>query len=431
MANESQWCCPICYSNQEGIASLLPCRHQFCLGCAMRWLQQNQSCPLCRTETTSIRFSQRSDNDYLAINLLDAAEHRAEEHLEEEELTRPVPRPLVGGFPPEAWADFFRSDPSNIRPLLPWLQEKFEMFFGDHFWMVNFMVSAVVVLLCSYGLDEEQLFRDLQECMPVVTETFVHQIIDIVPHLCATGLLQHLAQQNPAASPSPTTSPEDNPTPIICLSTSSSPTASPSPTSSSSPTTIPAACPSPTSSSSPTTIPAACSSPTSGSSPTSSSSPTTIPAPFPSPTSSSSPTTIPATCPSSTTSPTASPAACSSPTDTQRETLHSILASSSSPEGSDVEEEPNTSETTLCWGPSCSPSVPIPAEQEQVQEEPEVAVAGPSGQGGSCSPSPCIPSPCSQSKEHSTRGSQRPPKRRAPCPQNSAQPQKRLRCQRP
>ncbi|XP_071586886.1 uncharacterized protein [Heliangelus exortis] len=388
MANESQWCCPICYGHEESIASLSPCRHQLCLGCALRWTQQNRRCPLCRTESTTIIFSQRSDNDCLTINLLDAAEHSAEEHLEEEGLAGLGPRPLVGGFPPEAWADFFRSHPSNIRPLLPWLQEKFEVFFGDHFWMVHFMVSAVVVLLCSHGLDEERLFQNLQEWMPSVSETFVHEIIDIVPHLCATGLLRHLAQQNPAASPSPTTSHAASPIPIIFLSTSSSPTASPSLTSSSSPTTSPAACPSPTPSSSTATSHAACS--------------------------------------SLTTSPTSSPTACFSPTDAQKGTLHSILAYSSSPEGSDMEEEPNTSEPTLCWGPSCSPSVPIPAEQEQLQKEPEVAVAGPSGQGGSCSPSPC-----SQSKEHSTRVAQRPPKRRAPSPQNSAQPHKRLHCQRP
>ncbi|NWQ84380.1 TOPRS ligase, partial [Columbina picui] len=76
------------------------------------------------------------------------------------------------------------------------------------------------------------------------------------------------------------------------------------------------------------------------------------------------------------------------PTSSQGLTPNSSLASSSSSAGSDVEEQPSSSEVALCGGPSRSPSVPIPAEQEQPQEELGQEVApGPSAQGCSCSPS--------------------------------------------
>ncbi|XP_014817666.1 PREDICTED: E3 ubiquitin-protein ligase Topors-like, partial [Calidris pugnax] len=61
--------------------------------------------------------------------------------------------------------------------------------------------------------------------------------------------------------------------------------------------------------------------------------------------------------------------------------------SSSSPEDSDVEEHPSTLEAALQRGPSRPRSVPVPVEQEQPQEEPEEAVAGPSAQGRSSRPS--------------------------------------------
>ena len=63
---------------------------------------------------------------------------------------------------------------------------------------------------------------------------------------------------------------------------------------------------------------------------------------------------------------------------------------SSSFVGSDGEEEAGTSEVTLRGGPSRPPSTPVPAEQEQPQEEPgQAATAGPSAQD--CSPSSSAP----------------------------------------
>ncbi|CAN0307491.1 unnamed protein product [Bubo scandiacus] len=119
------------------------------------------------------------------------------------------------------------------------------------------------------------------------------------------------------------------------------------------------------------------------------------------------------TPPSSSTSP--------SPTSSRWGTPPSHPSSSSSSAGSDREEEAATSEAALRGGLSCPPSAPAPAEQEQPQEEPgQVAVAGPSAQG--CSHSPSIPY---RGRDRSIGGPRCPPKRRAPSPQDSPQPCKR------
>ncbi|NWU73883.1 TOPRS ligase, partial [Pterocles burchelli] len=98
------------------------------------------------------------------------------------------------------------------------------------------------------------------------------------------------------------------------------------------------------------------------------------------------------------------------------------LCSSSASSDSECEDQPSTSEAILCRDPGSPPSSPVPAEQEQPQEEPGQAavVAGPSAQG--CSRSPCTPD---QGRGHSPGGTRRPTKRRAPSPQDSPRPCKR------
>ncbi|NXK01214.1 TOPRS ligase, partial [Corythaixoides concolor] len=96
------------------------------------------------------------------------------------------------------------------------------------------------------------------------------------------------------------------------------------------------------------------------------------------------------------------------------------LASSRSPPSAHVEEEGGMSEATLRGSPEHHPSVPIPAEQEQLQEEPGEAAAGPSAQG--CSRRHSAPG---RDRDRSHRRPRHPPKRRAPGPQDSPSPCKR------
>ena len=54
--------CPICRDGRKDVAYAVPCCHQFCLGCILRWAKQNNSCTLCRTVMSVIRVAEW-DND--------------------------------------------------------------------------------------------------------------------------------------------------------------------------------------------------------------------------------------------------------------------------------------------------------------------------------------------------------------------------------
>uniref|UniRef100_A0A8C3XXH8 RING-type domain-containing protein n=1 Tax=Catharus ustulatus TaxID=91951 RepID=A0A8C3XXH8_CATUS len=45
--HKTDWNCPICRAGAGEKASVSLCDHQFCLGCIVRWLKRNPSCPLC------------------------------------------------------------------------------------------------------------------------------------------------------------------------------------------------------------------------------------------------------------------------------------------------------------------------------------------------------------------------------------------------
>ncbi|NXS40102.1 TOPRS ligase, partial [Balaeniceps rex] len=323
-ASESEWSCPICRDDQDDVAYMSPCLHQFCLGCAMRWARQKPNCPLCRLKVTAILFSVWSEDDYLTFDAPGPAEPSVEGHQDEQGAAGPVPGAPVGSLPPEVWADFFKSHPNNIRPLLPWLRRELGVLSEDQWWEVAAGEGTIVAHLCLYGLDEEALVRQLQSCLPENAPTFIRQLIITSVRLCGPQIRRQLGQQDPRAAGE-----EDD-----------GPAASPSPTAS-----------------------------WGGS-----------PAPH--------------------------------------------LASSSSPAGSDGEEEAATSGAALRRGPGGPPPAPVPAEQEQPQEDPVEAAAavaaGPSAQG--CSRSLSAPG---RGRHRLSRGPRRPPKRRAPGPQDSPQPRKR------
>uniref|UniRef100_U3KK41 RING-type E3 ubiquitin transferase n=1 Tax=Ficedula albicollis TaxID=59894 RepID=U3KK41_FICAL len=69
MSTESDSNCPICQDTCEDVASTLPCHHQFCLGCILRWTQRNPVCPLCRRTVATVRFSDHGEDDYLETSI--------------------------------------------------------------------------------------------------------------------------------------------------------------------------------------------------------------------------------------------------------------------------------------------------------------------------------------------------------------------------
>uniref|UniRef100_A0A672TPW1 E3 ubiquitin-protein ligase Topors n=1 Tax=Strigops habroptila TaxID=2489341 RepID=A0A672TPW1_STRHB len=57
--------CPICLDSWEEEASyVLPCLHQFCYICILRWAENSPECPLCRRRMTSIMHSVQGDDNF-------------------------------------------------------------------------------------------------------------------------------------------------------------------------------------------------------------------------------------------------------------------------------------------------------------------------------------------------------------------------------
>ncbi|XP_031446157.1 E3 ubiquitin-protein ligase Topors-like [Phasianus colchicus] len=65
MAAEQAWMCPICRDERKDVAYAVPCCHEFCLGCILRWAKQNNSCPLCRMVMTVVRVAEWDDDEDL------------------------------------------------------------------------------------------------------------------------------------------------------------------------------------------------------------------------------------------------------------------------------------------------------------------------------------------------------------------------------
>ncbi|KAM9589288.1 uncharacterized protein ACIBXB_007720 [Morphnus guianensis] len=199
MAAKSEWSCPICRDDQDDMAYMSPCLHQFCLGCALRWAWQKPNCPLCRSGTTAVLFSVWSDDNYLVFDVPSPAEPLAQDGQDEQGAAGPVALAQAGSFPPAAWADFFKSHPDNIRPLLPWLRQELGVLFQHQWWEVAAAEGTVVAHLCLYGLDEEELVQQLQNCLPGNVATFIHRLIATAVRVCAMAVCRHLAQQGPRA----------------------------------------------------------------------------------------------------------------------------------------------------------------------------------------------------------------------------------------
>lgn len=70
---------PHCYVDQDDVAYMSPCLHQFCFDCALYWVLQKPNCPLCRSGMTAILSSVWLDEDYFVFDIPCPAEALAED----------------------------------------------------------------------------------------------------------------------------------------------------------------------------------------------------------------------------------------------------------------------------------------------------------------------------------------------------------------
>ncbi|XP_023800584.1 E3 ubiquitin-protein ligase Topors-like isoform X2 [Cyanistes caeruleus] len=212
MATGKEWSCPICFDVPDDIAYAMPCGHQFCLGCILRWTERNPACPLCRSSILTVKFSDRGGDDYLHCiitppgGLPETSSQAAEpprgqaesrplgpaDSLDSspQEETTPAEQQAagpeaVGGILPELWAELFRRRRNLLDPVRPWLRQGLEIIYGGKWYQVKSAESGIVLALCVYGPDREVLIQRLQPRLQQYTTPLVHGILNIIENQCS------------------------------------------------------------------------------------------------------------------------------------------------------------------------------------------------------------------------------------------------------
>ncbi|NXI16247.1 RN151 protein, partial [Irena cyanogastra] len=263
MAMETNWSCPICQGTQNDTASALPCHHQFCLGCILRWALRNPLCPLCRTLIRSIKFSEQSEWDYLQCVITPSSESPEASSqaggTPGESIVAPVMRENSCHYPvvcppsspqetlslpqqasagpdpmadilPEVWAELFQRQQHLLDPVLPWLCQRLQRIFQYKWWLVQAAESSILNDLCVYGLDVETLILRLQNSLGEGTAQLVHGLINVIVGQCsqeAQRLLHSHADEEETHRPSAgTRSPSSSASSSYVGISASSPTSS-------------------------------------------------------------------------------------------------------------------------------------------------------------------------------------------------------------
>lgn len=212
MATGTDSNCPICQDTWDDTASALPCRHQFCLGCILRWATTNPSCPLCRTVIETVRFSERGEQDYVQFVITSPAEsaetssqpETAPHQLDQNSLRGPVVSPApsaqgilipaeqrppepesVGGLLPEVWAGLFRQRQRLLEPVRLWLRRRLQGIFRDHWWLAEVAESSILRELCLHGPDAAILVLRLQHYLEEHTAPLVRSLITVIAGRCS------------------------------------------------------------------------------------------------------------------------------------------------------------------------------------------------------------------------------------------------------
>ncbi|KAJ7396226.1 hypothetical protein BTVI_147033 [Pitangus sulphuratus] len=207
-ATETEWNCPICRDTRDDLAYVMPCLHQFCLGCIMRWAEMQIVCPLCRELIESVRFSVQTDSyiDCVFTAPEDASSwagitlgqlvrnnpyHFAASPSRSPRGILPAAEPggagtePVGGLLPRVWAELFRRDEHLLDPVVPWLRQELEAIYGTRWWMARIAESIILHAVSICGPVANVLVQVLQDFLEEHTEHLIHGTISIIVDQCS------------------------------------------------------------------------------------------------------------------------------------------------------------------------------------------------------------------------------------------------------
>ncbi|XP_029880269.1 uncharacterized protein LOC115345518 [Aquila chrysaetos chrysaetos] len=233
--------CPICLDSWEEASYVMPCLHQFCYACILRWAESKPECPLCKRNVTSILHSVQADDNFkehvvapppvppVAVHLAGGAPGHPAAH-NQPSAAQPLPRAPVGSLHPHVWASLFQEDPALLRPVMLWLRQELWLFFEGGRWETAAARRLVLSGLHLFGLDEETLFQLLQGALGEYTRTFVRQLIDTIVERCGGEARRRMGLEDaraaeeregsPAAAPGPAASQRGSPAPSPAPSSS-------------------------------------------------------------------------------------------------------------------------------------------------------------------------------------------------------------------
>ncbi|NXD58182.1 TOPRS ligase, partial [Corvus moneduloides] len=227
-ATETDWNCPICRDARDDLTYVMPCLHQFCLACIMRWAEMQRVCPLCREQAEGVRFSVQTDSyiDCVFTSSEESANASSWTGITLGQLVKNspfvespsrVPRRIlptaehggagtepVGGLLPSVWAELFQREEHLLDPVVPWLRQELEAKYGTRWCMARIAESIILHAVSICGPDRSVLAHVLQDFLEEHTEPLIHGIINIIVNQCtqeAQRLLQSrlVPENNPAA----------------------------------------------------------------------------------------------------------------------------------------------------------------------------------------------------------------------------------------
>ncbi|NWI57013.1 TOPRS ligase, partial [Calyptomena viridis] len=206
-ATETEWNCPICHDSQDDLAYVMPCLHQFCLGCIMRWAEMQIVCPLCRELIETVRFSVQTDSyidcvftapedasSWAGITLGQLARNNPYQFVVSSSRSPQgvLPRaeqggagtePL-GGLQPRVWAELFQREEHLLDPVVLWLRQELEAIYGARWWMARIAESIILHAVSICGPVANVLVQVLQDFLEEHTEPLIHGIINIIEGEC-------------------------------------------------------------------------------------------------------------------------------------------------------------------------------------------------------------------------------------------------------